>query len=390
MRDTLKTIHVNHLPEPTWNRLLVNYARVELDSLKEFENTFEFSIENAQDVRIESVNTGDAVRFAASHTGGIRREAHPAGKAYIYQEQDFASGMGKEFTDLMERLALKTDIITLGEGQKLNDPLILKWDFAKSGRAASRHIIHAKKDSRATLILISESAKKAKGTAAIETKLILEEGADIRLIKVNLLSDSFMMLDDTAIAEADRASLEYTQMILGGGKTYTGCYADQAGRDCELRINSGYMTCREQMLDINYVSCIRGSGAKCRINVKGSLRGRASKTFRGTIDFRRGAKGAVGDEQEDVLLLDEGVVNKTMPVILTEEDDVDARHGSTIGNLAKEVLFYMGSRGIDRATAEMLITRGYLFNIANTIPDEETVRKINLFIKEAFERHECF
>ena len=51
----------------------------------------------------------------------------------------------------------------------------------------------------------------------------------------------------------------------------------------------------------------------------GVLRDHAFKLYRGTIDFKWGAKGAVGNEKEDVLLLSNDVVNQTIPLILCAE-----------------------------------------------------------------------
>ena len=47
-------------------------------------------------------------------------------------------------------------------------------------------------------------------------------------------------------------------------------------------------------------------------------------------------------------------------------------------------MFYLGTRGIDRAEAEMLMTRGRLLSVAHMIPDPETVEKISDFVEEAF------
>lgn len=87
----------------------------------------------------------------------------------------------------------------------------------------------------------------------------------------------------------------------------------------------------------------------------------AQKTLRFTIDFKNGSAGSVGDEQEDVLLLGEDVINRTMPIILCQEEDVDGRHGATIGQLGEDLLFYMQSRGIDEEEAKRIMIKGVEF-----------------------------
>ena len=80
-------------------------------------------------------------------------------------------------------------------------------------------------------------------------------------------------------------------------------------------------------------------GKKTQSNMQagGVLRDHAFKLYRGTIDFKWGAKGAVGNEKEDVLLLSNDVVNQTIPLILCAEEDVEGNHGATIGKLDDEL-----------------------------------------------------
>ena len=69
----------------------------------------------------------------------------------------------------------------------------------------------------------------------------------------------------------------------------------------------------------------------------GVLQGGAKKIYRGTIDFKNGSAGAVGDEKETVLLLSDDVVNQTIPLILCSEEDVQGNHGASIGKLDDEL-----------------------------------------------------
>jgi hypothetical protein len=61
------------------------------------------------------------------------------------------------------------------------------------------------------------------------------------------------------------------------------------------------------------------------MDVSGVLDGHAEKALRATIDLRHGCKGSHGRETESVILAGDDVVNKTLPVILCDEDDVAGR-----------------------------------------------------------------
>lgn len=388
MTENTNSVIVNRLPSLTWNRLGVNRASVDLARLPDVEAEAVFTAVNTEQVTVETRSTSEAAAWADGFTEGIRREAYIAAKKAIYQEQAFATGLGGDYTELIEKLVPDTEIYTVEENQKVGKPVVLTWDFGSGAKAAAQQIIHAKKGSESSFILYYRSEKDAAGHCAYETKVILEEGAVVHLMKVNLLGSGFVILDDSAAVAGDGAVFDFVQMALGGAKTYTGCYADQCGNDSRFMVNTGYMADQDHLMDINYVAAQRGKNTDSKIYVKGSLRDTATKVFRGTIDFRKGSKGSNGDEQEDVLIFDPGVVNKTVPVILTEEEEVEGRHGATIGNLSEEILFYLGTRGISGDDAEMLMTRGRLLSVAHMIPDPGLVTEISDFIEEAFSDHE--
>ena len=116
----------------------------------------------------------------------------------------------------------------------------------------------------------------------------------------------------------------------------------------------------------------RGVKTDSKINVSGVLRDNADKTFRGTIDFIKGCKSATGDEREDVLLMDEGVHNNTVPLILCAEEDVEGAHGASIGKISDEVITYFESRGIAEADINELMAKSRIDAVIGRIPDDVT------------------
>lgn len=101
-----------------------------------------------------------------------------------------------------------------------------------------------------------------------------------------------------------------------------------------------------------------GKVTKSTIQADGTLMDAAEKIFRGTIDFVRGSADSVGAETEQVLLLGDDVVNKTIPVILCAEENVQGSHGAAIGELDEETLFYFGARGMGKYTGRKYDSAG--------------------------------
>ena len=118
------------------------------------------------------------------------------------------------------------------------------------------------------------------------------------------------------------------------------------------------------------------------MRVDGTIRDKALKSYRGTIDFRKGCAGAKGNEMEETLLLTPTVVNKSLPVILCDEEDVEGEHGATIGRLSSDILFYLQTRGISQAAAEKIMAKAKIKRAAAKVLDEDINKKISKYIND--------
>lgn len=174
----------------------------------------------------------------------------------------------------------------------------------------------------------------------------------------------------------DSARLDLIQLYLGGD-TVSEIVTELKGCKSAFTAEIGYDLGAGDVLDINLVANHYGRKSTSEIAVNGVLRDNAQKTFKGTIDFRNGSAGAKGSEKEDVILMNEEVVNKTVPVILCDEEDVEGSHGATIGRIDEQHIYYMQSRGIPEEKIYELITRARLSKIIGKIGDEQTEKRIH-------------
>ena len=142
----------------------------------------------------------------------------------------------------------------------------------------------------------------------------------------------------------------------------------------------------QQKFDVNLNVRHFGKVTESTIQADGTLMDAAEKIFRGTIDFVRGSADSVGAETEQVLLLGDDVVNKTIPVILCAEENVQGSHGAAIGELDEETLFYFGARGMDRTQAENTMARAKLEAKIQKIGDAAIEQKVKTQLAEVLDR----
>ena len=295
--------------------------------------------------------------------------------------QAIRTGMGIDVDELMISAGAKCDIYTVEENVKVSEPVILEYKMKDGEGCISSQVIHAKKDSEISVILVYESEKEFGGFHGISTRLLAEEGAKINIYKIQMLGDKFIHFDDIGGACFKGGSIGVTTLELGAEKTWTGCLVNLVEKDAELISNMGYLVRYNNFLDVNYIADQRGKNTNSVMHAKGVLMDSATKVFRGTIDFKNGSSGSAGDEQEDTLMLSPDVINRSMPVILCQEEDVDGRHGATIGQLGEDLLFYMQTRGIDEENAKRMMIRARLDSVARTIPDKELEQRVIFYIQ---------
>ena len=188
-------------------------------------------------------------------------------------------------------------------------------------------------------------------------RIVAEKHARIHLVEMLGVDDDQQHLESVGIEAHEDAVCDVRQYALGGGAVGMGLAVNLVGNRARLDLNNRYHACHEELLDINHVARMRGCATRAEIAESGILNDSARKTLRATIDLIRGSKDAKGNEAETVQILGDGVVNKTMPVILCDEDNVAGNHGATIGSVSPEQIEYLQARGLSRHEAELLFVR---------------------------------
>lgn len=256
--------------------------------------------------------------------------------------------------------------------------------FNQKASTAEDQIIYAKEGADIKVVEVFSSDDDFDGLFGVRTRVYLEKDAKVSLSVVQVLGGKTAHFHDIGFFENDGAKGELTQLELGGSKVYTGVRTDLAGNRSEYENDEGYLVRNDGLLDMNFVTNHKGSKTRCRMDTKGVLMDKASKVYRGTIDFKEGSSGSVGNETEATLLMSPDCVNRTVPLILCHEEDVEGNHGATIGKIDEKLLFYMESRGISEAVARELMTRARINTVINKLPDDVSKKAAKDYIKEVF------
>ncbi|MBQ8013719.1 MAG: SufD family Fe-S cluster assembly protein [Treponema sp.] len=364
MTETLKFNEINKIPALTWNWLKMNRDSFELRGSP---SVFE--------PKILDLPEG----FSVISCEKIDLDKFPVLK----------SGIGEELSAYLEENVFKGVDQIIEISGKVAPPLLLSFDYAKAGgtdsgcrQLASSQIIYAKKDSESCVIFLYEGEDSSKIDSIIRTKIYAEENASLHIVKVQLLGKDQNQIDETSTVAGENSKIHFTQIELGGNHIDSGLYTELREYKARFKSELAFIARGSQHFDFNHAVIHTGSETDTKMLVKGVLDENAVKNYRGTIDFKRGCYNATGDEQEETLLMSKSAVNKSIPMILCDEENVSGTHGATLGRLGADELFYMKSRGIGEEEAKKMMTKAKVLSVAKLIPNEGLCEKIESWLEK--------
>jgi Fe-S cluster assembly protein SufD len=92
------------------------------------------------------------------------------------------------------------------------------------------------------------------------------------------------------------------------------------------------------------------------------------------VEVARGAQKTDGEQSLKGVLLSRSATINAKPELEIFADDVKCAHGATVGELDRDALFYMASRGVPEPEAKALLTRAFVADAIDRI-GEEAVRE---------------
>lgn len=351
---------LNRLPVPTWNRCGVNYAP-------------------------------DAAALPAVPEGGFGAEVLSLTVPEGVQEAEGGfdafpeSGMGAAADTFWDENAALRRLLTVEPNRTLTEPIVMEAALSEAAPTAASSIsLSVGKNSSVILIEVVRGDAE-NGVSGSLTRIRAADGAQVRLIQVQLLGKHARRWNAVAIDAGRGARVEQVRVELGGSVTACGTRVLLGGQQSAFRLDAIYFGRGNAVLDFNDVSVHTGRDTLCEMRTAGVLMEHADKILRGTIDFRRGAKRGVGHESEDVLLFSPEARNRTAPLILCGEEEVEGQHAASVGRLDEAKLYYLRSRGLTEEQAQRLMVDARFAPAIDKLPGEalqeevraETARRLD-------------
>ncbi len=209
------------------------------------------------------------------------------------------------------------------------------------------------------------------------TDISLEENAHVRYVQANFHESADQWHFDALRATLKKSATLKSIGVTTGSKTVRNDYrATLIGEQSEVSLSGVWML--EERRETHQHIFIDHQAPNClsRQLFKGVLNDAGHSSFEGKIMVRQAAQETNAFQLNRNLLLSDGATAESKPNLEIFADSVKASHGATIGQLEKEELFYMQSRGFPVADAKRLLVHGFCQEVLDLIGQPEVRKQI--------------
>jgi len=267
-------------------------------------------------------------------------------------------------------------LVHVPRGVTVEKPLYVRIaNGVEGGSLFWRLLVVAEPESRFAVVeeyASSSTQLTAYSNAAVE--IVVHDGAKVEYVSVqNLSRGTWHFASHHARVERD-AELDWVAGGFGSAKGKVRIQNDLAGPGATSRVTGAYFADGTQHLDYDTFQEHIAPHTTSDFAFKGALRDEARAVWRGMIRVEEGAQKTNAYQENRNLLLSKTAHADSIPGLEILANDVRCTHGATLGQVDREQLFYLMSRGLPHAEAERLIVRGFFQDVLDRV-ELEPVRE---------------
>lgn len=230
-----------------------------------------------------------------------------------------------------------------------------------------RTLINVGKNSSAIILETHCSTEETEYLSNAVSEISLEDGSHLDHYRLQLHSKDAYHIGTTQVHLNRTSKFKSVSADLGGKLIRNNLNVDVAGENASCILNGLYITNGNQHVD-NHVTVDHSQPyTNSREHFKGILGDKSKTAFQGSIIIRENSQKVDSHQENKNLLLSRDAEANTKPAFWIYADDVKCGHGASVGELDKDALFYLLSRGIREKEAQTMLIKGFITEIIESV-----------------------
>lgn len=248
-------------------------------------------------------------------------------------------------------------------------PLVIDIQATIPGTVSFPHVeIVAGAESELPVVLVYRSPDGIENVAVPGITLEAGDGGRLRFLSVQGWGDATVGITHQRLRLGRDATGRLGEVGLGGRLARLDLEVELEGVGSSTEVVGLYFGEREQTLDYRMVINHIGRNTSSDVFLKGAVEDDAQSIFTGLLRIEKDAVRSSAFETNRNLVLSENAKAHSVPNLEILCNDVVCGHGSSVGPLEEEHLYYLQSRGISRTRAERMLVRGFFTEVIDRLP----------------------
>jgi len=292
-----------------------------------------------------------------------------------------ASSLSPGSVDQLNFAAAKMKVVVeIPPHKNLNKPIhVLSLASQSKTAAAIRLEFHVAVGAQVSIV--EEFLSTAVSAHSGYTKIVAAPGTQINYLRLQDDNEESYHLGKTDFQINGPSQVHSLTVHLGSRVARHELTVDINSAEAEVQVLGATVARGQQHID-NFTAIHHNVGGSTSQQLyKGILDGESKSIFRGLVRIEKQAQKAQSDQLNNNLLLSEKAEADSLPQLEIFADDVKATHGSTVGELNEEEIFYFQSRAIAKDKAIALLSAGFVqevvFKLSDAALREWAQRRIN-------------
>ncbi len=277
----------------------------------------------------------------------------------------------------------RSTLILVPRGVEVSTPIKHQSTLTKNTQIENLLII-AEPLSKLTLVDVSNSTAQT-GFRSQKVDIFAKESAKVEFFCIQNLGNIFNISDRSAFLNKD-ASIDWIITDIGGSVTKSDAitYLQEEGSSVK---NIGLFLGKEkQQFDFTIRAVHLAPHTTSDMLTKGALSGRSKTIYRGYIQIKDTAPKSSGYQKADILLLSQEAEADPIPNLEIDNNDIEkCTHGATVGQIDRDKMFYMMSRGLSEKEAIKKFVEGLFEPAVNRIKLEYIQKNLAEILEKKLE-----
>lgn len=273
-------------------------------------------------------------------------------------------------------------ILYVPAGVKIDKPLRTTIRMAADQLAGFYHTLIVLEEGAKAVLIEDFASTPAAGAPAAQSlydgavEIVMGKGAELDYVNIQDWGRNVWNFTTERAKVGEDATLHWVTGGVGSKFTKSLIEADMVGPRGTALLSGVYFADGRQHIHYDTQQNHHAEACTSDLLYKAALRDDARTVWRGNIRVFPGAQKTDAYQANRNLQLSHKSRADSIPGLEIEADDVRCTHGSTVGNIEAEPMFYLESRGVPQADARRLIVEGFFAPVIERIPLEETRQRL--------------